>query len=261
MSIHWVANANALSTSDFTVRLKNMKKVIIIGATSGIGKELARLYSLNKYEVGLVGRRSELLEALVSELQTKSYKLTLDIKETENTINSIEKLIQDMHGVDLIIISAGTGHLNDDLDWSKEKETIDTNVLGFSAIANIAMRYFMKKRAGHLVGISSIASIRGSSIAPAYNASKAFMSNYLEGLRIKTSKKHIPIIITDIQPGLVDTAMAKGDGLFWVAPPKKAAKQIYKAIKNKKKKAYITKRWAIIASLLKIMPDCIYKKL
>jgi len=238
-----------------------MKKVIIIGATSGIGKELAKLYSLNKYEVGLVGRRTGLLEALASELQTKSYKLTLDVTKTESAIHSIEKLIQDMHGIDLIIISAGTGHLNDALDWNKEKETIDTNILGFSAIANTAIQYFIKKGSGHLVGISSIASIRGSNIAPAYNASKAFMSNYLEGLRIKISKKNIPITITDIQPGLVDTAMAKGDGLFWVAPPEKAARQIYKAIKKKKKKAYITKRWAIIALLLKIMPEFVYNKL
>jgi len=238
-----------------------MKKVIIVGATSGIGKELAKLYSLNKYEVGIVGRRTELLEALASELQTKSYKLTLDVTKTESTIHSIKKLIQDMHGIDLIIIGAGTGHLNDDLDWNKEKETIDTNILGFSAVANTAMQYFMKKGSGHLVGISSIASIRGSNIAPAYNASKAFMSNYLEGLRIKISKKNIPITITDIQPGLVDTAMAKGDGLFWVAPPEKAATQIYEAIRKKKKKAYITKRWAIIALLLKIIPEFVYNKL
>ena len=147
------------------------------------------------------------------------------------------------------------------MDWNKEKETIDTNILGFSAVANTAMHYFMKKGSGHLVGISSIASIRGSNIAPAYNASKAFMSNYMEGLRIKISKINIPITITDIQPGLVDTAMAKGDGLFWVAPPEKAAAQIYKAIKKKKKKAYITKRWAIIALLLKIMPEFVYNKL
>ena len=238
-----------------------MNKVIIVGATSGIGKELAKLYSLNKYEVGLIGRRTELLDALALELQTKSLKLTLDVTKTENAIHSIEKLIQDMHGVDLIIISAGTGHLNDVLDWNKEKETIDTNILGFSAVANTAMHYFMKKGSGHLVGISSIAGIRGSNIAPAYNASKAFMSNYMEGLRTKISKKNIPITITDIQPGLVDTAMAKGDGLFWVAPPEKAAAQIYKAIKKKKKKAYITKRWAIIALLLKIMPEFVYNKL
>ena len=238
-----------------------MKKLIIVGATSGIGRELAKLYSSNEYEVGIVGRRTELLNSLASELQTKTYQLTLDVTKVEKAVNSIEKLIHDMKGVDLIIISSGTGHLNDSLDWPKEKETIDTNILGFTAVANTAMRYFIKKSSGHLVGISSIAGIRGSYIAPSYNASKAFISNYLEGLRVKVSKQKLPIIITDIQPGLVDTEMAKGDGLFWVSSPQKAAAQIYKAITKKKKKAYITKRWAIIALLLKIMPEFIYNKL
>jgi len=238
-----------------------MKKVIIIGATSGIGRELAKLYSLNDYEIGIVARRTELLTTLSSELKTKTYAQTMDISDTKTAISSLNDLIRQMQQVDLIIISSGTGHLNDSLDWKKEKETINTNVLGFAAMANAAMQYFIQNNSGHLVGISSIAGIRGSHIAPSYNASKAFVSNYLEGLRIKALKKNMPIIVTDIQPGLVDTAMAKGDGLFWVAPPKKAAKEIYKAIRNKKKKVYITKRWAIIALLLKIMPEFIYKKL
>lgn len=114
---------------------------------------------------------------------------------------------------------------------------------------------------GHIAGISSIAAIRGPGKAPAYNASKSFMSNYLEGLRQKASKSGIAITVTEIQPGFVNTAMAKGEGLFWVAPPEKAAWQIFKAITGKKKHAYITKRWRSIAWLLKIMPRWIYNKL
>lgn len=166
-----------------------------------------------------------------------------------------------MSEIEIIIICAGTGYLNASLNWPQEKETIDTNVSGFSAMAGAAMKYFMQRNSGHLVGISSIASIRGSHICPAYNASKAFVSNYLEGLRKKAVKEKLNISITDIQPGLVDTEMAKGDGLFWVASPQKAAQQMYRAIQSKKKKAYITKRWAIIAWILKITPDFIYNKI
>ncbi len=238
-----------------------MKKVIIIGATSGIGRALAKTYASHGYEVGVVGRRAALLESLASELQTKTYQLILDITETDNTIHSIDKLIQAMSGIDLMIISAGTGYLNDDLDWNKEKETIDTNVSGFCAIAGRAVQYFMKKGSGHLAGISSVAGIRGSGVAPAYNASKAFMSNYMEGLRVKISKRDLPIVITDVQPGFVNTAMARGDKIFWMSSPQKAAEQIYKAIQKKKKKAYITKRWAIIALLFRILPDCLYQRL
>ncbi len=238
-----------------------MKKIIIIGATSGIGRELAKVYSCIGYEVGIVGRRTELLNELAAELPTKTYKITLDITNTETAFQSLEELIQDMKDIDIFVISAGTGYINESLDWQKEKETINTNVSGFAAVANIAMQYFIKKGSGHLIGMSSIASIRGSRDAPAYNASKAFVSNYLEGIRAKAIKAKLPIAVTDIQPGFVDTAMAKGDGLFWVASPEKAAKQIYNAIKQRKKKTYITKRWVLIAWLLKIMPDFIYNKM
>ncbi|MBW2589784.1 MAG: SDR family NAD(P)-dependent oxidoreductase [Deltaproteobacteria bacterium] len=238
-----------------------MKKAIIIGASSGIGKELTKIFASHGWEVGIAARRTDLLNELIAEIPTKIYTATIDIKNTDIAIQSLEKLIKDVGDVDIIVISSGVGHMNSLLDWSKEKETIETNVSGFTAMAGVAMHYFIKKRSGHLVGISSIASIRGDNAGPAYSASKAFMSNYLEGLRKKVTKEKIDITITDIQPGFVDTAMSKGDGLFWVASPQKAAKQIYQVIQQKKKKAYITKRWAIIAWLLKIMPDFIYDKI
>jgi short-subunit dehydrogenase len=238
-----------------------MKKVIIIGASSGIGKELAKIFASNEYEVGIASRRTDLLNELAAKLPTKVHVSSIDVSNSPLAIQSLEKLIQDMADVEVIIICAGTGYLNPSLIWSQEKETIDTNVIGFTAMAGVAMRYFINNKSGHLVGISSIASIKGSNICPSYNASKAFISNYLEGLRKKAVKEKLKISITDIQPGLIDTAMAKGEGLFWVSSPQKAAKQMYKAIQQKKKKAYITKRWAIVAWLLKILPEFIYDKI
>jgi short-subunit dehydrogenase len=238
-----------------------MKKAIIIGASSGIGKELTKKFASHGYEVGIAARRTDLLNDLVLEIPTKTYIATIDISNTDEAIQSLEKLIKDMSDVDVIVISSGIGHINPLLDWSREKETIDTNVSGFVAMAGVAMHYFIQKGSGHLVGISSVAGIRGSNDGPAYNASKAFISNYLEGLSKKVAKEKLAITITDIQPGFVDTAMAKGDGLFWVASPSKAAKQIYKVIQQKKKKAYITKRWTIIAWVLKIIPDFIYNRI
>jgi short-subunit dehydrogenase len=238
-----------------------MKKVIIIGASSGIGKELTKIFASNEYEVGIAARRTDLLNELATKMPTNTYTATIDIGNPDTAIQSLEKLIRDMGDVEVIIISAGTGHLNPSLSWSQEKDTIDTNVSGFTAMAGVAIRYFMQKKSGHLVGISSIAGIRGSNVCPSYNASKAYVSNYLEGLRKKVAKEKLPITITDIQPGLVDTAMAKGDGLIWVASPQKAATQIYQAIQRKKRSAYITKRWTIVAWLYKIMPGFLYDKI
>lgn len=236
-----------------------MKKAIIIGATSGIGKELAKLLSIEGYSLGISGRRLHLLEELKTEMSTHTYIQDMDVSDS-NSIKGLQNLIAAMNGVDLIIISAGTGSVDPDLLWDKEKETIETNVLGFAAMANVAYHHFNQKGSGHLVGISSIAAIRGGD-APAYSASKAFVSNYLQSLRYVISKSKASITVTDIQPGFVDTAMAKAPNLFWVASPQKAAIQIYETIKKKKKHAYITKRWRLIAWALKLMPDFIYEKI
>ncbi len=237
-----------------------MQKAIVIGASSGIGRELAKILSENNYQVGLVGRRENLLKELQEELPGKSYLKSFDISILDQGRVQLKELIEEMNGVDLIIISAGCGFINPDLEYEKEQRTIDVNVSGFTAMMNVAYQYFLKKGGGHIVGISSVAAIRGGYDGPAYAASKAFISNYMEGVRIKARKADIPLYITDIKAGLVDTAMAKGEGLFWVAPPEKAALQIYKAIDNKKELAYVTKRWRLIAWLLKAMPNFVYQK-
>jgi len=236
-----------------------MKKAIIVGASSGIGMELTRVLAKEGYALGICGRRVHLLEQLQNELPTKTLIQAIDITDPE-ALGQLRELIEHMQGVDLIVISSGTGHIDPEIPWQKEKETIDTNVLGFSAMANVAWQHFKQQGSGHLVGISSIAAIRGGE-APAYNASKAFVSNYLQGLRYHAGKSGLPITITDIQPGFVDTAMAQGEGLFWVASPSKAAHQIYAAIRKKRKHAYITKRWRLIAWMMRWMPDVVYNRL
>lgn len=237
------------------------KRAIIVGASSGIGWELAFILAQNGYLLGLAGRRRHLLEELQNRLPGPAYSKQMDVADQPTAMKGLEELIDKLGGLDLIVISAGIGFINPDLTWAEEKETIEVNVAGFAAVANVAFRYFVRVGRGHLVGISSIAAHRGSREAPAYNASKAFMANYLEGLRNRAIKAGLPIVVTDIQPGFVDTAMAKGEGLFWVAPPRKAAQQIYSAIQRKAFHAYITRRWRLIAWVLKVLPDALYAKL
>lgn len=238
-----------------------MKSAVIVGASSGIGKELAKVLASHGYILGLVARREELLFNLQRELPGKSYVKALDVRNVDHTRRGFQELIAEMGDVDLVVISAGIGYINPELNLDEELSTIATNVVGFTVAANLAFRYFLSRGAGHLVGISSIAGIRGSAEAPAYNASKAFLTNYLQGLTQKAVKSGLPITVTDIQPGFVDTEMAKGDGLFWVAPVRKAAEQIYHAIEKKKSHAYITRRWRLIGWLLRSLPDFIYNRL
>jgi short-subunit dehydrogenase len=238
-----------------------MKKAIVIGASSGIGRQLAKILSQDGYSVGVMARRKHLLEELRKEIQSEILIREIDVVDAEAAMATFSKFINDIGEIDLVVISAGTGEVNDDLDWHVENETIMTNVIGFSALANVAIHHFIGKGSGHLVGISSIAALRGGRESPAYNASKAFESNYMEGLRQKLKKLQLPITVTDVKPGFVNTAMAKGEGIFWAAPVDKAAKQIYDAIKRKALHVYITRRWRLIAWLLKAMPDRIYEKL
>ena len=238
-----------------------MKKAIVIGASSGIGRELSKTLYRNGYTVGVMARRVHLLDELRNGMGNDMFVERIDVSDADSAKDALTKLIYKMGGVELVVISAGTGHLNPELDWTLENEAIKTNVTGFAAIANVALKHFMEKGSGYLVGISSIASLRGGRESPAYNASKAFESNYLEGLRQKVRKLGLPITITDVKPGFVKTAMAKGDGIFWAVDADKAAMQIYDAIKRRKSSVYITRRWRLAAWLIKLLPGFIYERL
>jgi short-subunit dehydrogenase len=238
-----------------------MKKAIIIGATSGIGKGLAKVLADNNYKVGITGRRAEFLNELKDENTNSYFVKSFDITETKIAIEKLEELTAELGGLDLLILSSGTGDINDNLNFDIEERTINTNVLGFTCIADWTFNYFEKQKYGHLVAISSIGGLRGSRQAPAYNATKAYQINYLEGLRQKSTKLKEPIYVTDIRPGLVNTEMAKGEKLFWIMPVDKTVNQIYKAIIGRKKIAYVTKRWRLIAIILKRLPRQIYDRM
>ena len=150
--------------------------------------------------------------------------------------------------------------MNDDLDWDIEKQTTEVNVNGFAEVVCYAFNYLKNQGHGQIACTSSVASIRGNSHNPSYNASKAFESIFMEGLYMKTKNIKADITVTDLQPGFVDTDMIKGAGAFWIATPGKAAEQIVEAIRLKKRRAYITRRWWIIAKLMKWMPMFLYRR-
>lgn len=238
-------------------------KAIIIGATSGIGEALAKELAAKGFELGLTGRRTELLNNLKEELQTKTkvWIQTMDVTHTDEARADFTTLANNMGGnIDWVIINAGVGSYAN--DWQVEVNTIATNVTGFTAIANAAFALFMQQKGGHIAGISSVAAVRGGFHSPVYNASKAFISSYMEGLRLLSERKGYNIAITDIRPGFVKTPMTeKNKGMFWVTPVDKAAKQIVSAIAAKRKVAYISKRWQIVAWIVRHLPDSIYRKM
>lgn len=231
-----------------------MKNALIIGASSGIGKSMAQILVKKGFRVAITGRRTELLEGIKAQDPQNILYRTMDVRETSTIHGICNELLSEFGTLDLLVISAGVGEANRHLDFNIEDDVIRTNVQGFTCVADWAMNVFRKQGHGHLVNISSIAGIRGNRVAPSYNASKAYQINYLEGLRLWADKRRLPIHVTDVRPGFVDTAMAKGDGMFWVAPVDKAAGQIVSAIGRKKRVVHVTRRWSLIGLMMKLLP-------
>ncbi len=238
-----------------------MKKIILIGATTGIGRSLAELYARQGFELAITGRRLALLEEIkLAFPNTTIHVRQMDVTELEASCQTMQELATTMNGFDMVVINAGVGFPK--ATAAQEMATIDINVRGFLALARWSYDYFKTQPSGHIVGISSIAAIRSTSYAPEYHASKAFMSSYLEGLRFRSAKSFKHISITDIRPGYVDTPLTKGQkGMFWVASSEKAATQIANAIERKAAVAYITKRYWLVAWLLRLLPDWVMAKI
>ena len=243
------------------------QKAIVIGASSGMGRELAKLLAADGYTVGLAARRIELLQKLQKELPTPSYIKQIDAAKPEEAVEKLKELITQMGGLDILIISITGGADADwkNRDWKADKPILDVDILGFFALARTALNLFEKQGHGHLVGFSSISGLRGEASCPAYSAAKAFCSRFLEAERNRCIQKNIPIIITDIMPGWVNSHeiniedyKKKQPTAYWIDSLTEATREFFEAIKNKAPLAYSSKRWQAVVDVLKTMPDELY---
>lgn len=226
-----------------------MANAIIVGASSGIGRALARELS-GEYDLGLAARRTDRLKAVGEDIGG-AHVTRIDVTEPDAR-ERFDGLVDSLGGVDLVVFSSGIGRYNPDLEWADERDTIDVNTRGFTALATAAMNHFEESDGGHLVGISSVAAEIGSPSMPAYSATKAYVSRYLEGLRYGAGED---ISVTDIRPGFVDTPMSPDTDRFWECSPETAASQIARAIRTDKDVAYVTRRWWLVSKVLGLLPD------
>ena len=184
--------------------MDSKKRAIVMGATSGIGKEVAIILAQNGYEVGIAGRRENLLiDTMHSTEGIVDYQV-IDLN-SDDAPDLLHQLIARLGGIDLYFHSSGIGFQNVDLDSGKETSTTVTNVLGFTRIIDTVFDYFVSIGHGHIAAISSIAGTKGLGAAPAYSASKAYQNTYLEALAQLASIRGVKIGFTDIRPGFVAT--------------------------------------------------------
>lgn len=236
--------------------------MIIVGATSGIGEALAKVAIQKGYIVGGTGRRVERLEALHEELGQNFHFCRMDVIEKEPASEKLLALADKMGGMDICVLNSGISSHASSSVTSMEQKVVEVNIIGFIQLFGTAFQYFRKQGAGQIVGMSSIAALFGFSRAAPYNASKAFISTYMQAYRQRCNKIKQDIAITDVKPGFVKSEMIEGKrGMFWIAETDKAAGQILKDIEKRKSYSYVTRRWRLVAWLLKLTPNWIIDRI
>jgi short-subunit dehydrogenase len=238
------------------------KKILITGATSGIGEAFARECVRQGHLVLLTGRRTDRLLALKEEFGERALIATLDVTKAEDAWAVAETLIRQAGGMDILVVNAGVSNFQGSAEPSTEQWVIDVNVSGFAAFCNRGFRFFEEQGHGQIVGISSVAGMFGYGLSAAYCASKAFVSTYMQGYRQKARRSKADITVTDVRPGYVESEMTAGKkGMFWVVPADYAAVRLLQAIEARKARAYIPRRWALIGWMLSITPGWMLDRL
>ena len=232
------------------------RKAIVIGASSGIGCEVARLLIEQGWMVGVAARRVELMQNLGAAAIQQ-----IDVTQPEAT-EALRRLISETGGMDLFFYASGIGKQNRELKEDIELATLQTNGVGFTRMIGEAYRYFAEKGGGHIAAISSIAGTKGLGPAPSYSATKAMQNVYLEALEQQAHSRGLDIRFTDIRPGFVDTALLRGDFKYpMMLKPQKVARKIVKAINHKQHVRVIDWKYRILTALWRRMPRWIWRKI
>lgn len=238
-----------------------MQKVVIIGASSGMGLEVAKLFLDRGCRVGVAARREDRLEALKQLAPDRVVTAALDVT-ADDADQRLRDLIEELGGMDLFFYSSGIGKQNRTLTPDIELNTINTNAMGFARMIGEAYRYFAEQGKGHIAAITSIAGTKGLGPAPAYSATKALQNVYLQSLEQQAHARGLKIQFTDIRPGFVNTDLLKGDFRYpMMLKPDKVARRIVSAILNKRHVVVIDWKYAILTALWRRLPRVLWRHL
>lgn len=244
-----------------TYDVMERKRVIILGASSGIGHEVARLFIEQGWTVGVAARRLDKLSDLKDNAPERVFTARIDVTDEDAEV-ALFQLIKRMGGLDLYFHSSGIGWKNPTLEAEKEIKTMETNATGFTRMVGAAYRYFAAKGVGHIVCITSIAGTKGLGSAPAYSATKAMQNTYLQALEQLAVRKRHNIIFTDIRPGFVDTPLLTGSEHFpMLMTTEQVARSIMKAIRHHRHVCTIDTRWRILTFFWRLIPNRLWRRM
>ncbi len=248
---------------DFILVFRNfatMKKAIVVGASSGIGHEVARILIHDGWYVGVVARRESLLKSLRDLAPNRVTSMVCDIKSPDAP-SCIEELIKSIGGIDLYFHAAGIGLQNLELESQIELDTVNTNVVGFCRLLDFVFCYMKSNGGGHIAVISSIAGTKGLGPAPSYSASKAFQSTYIQALEQLANGLHLPINFTDIRPGFVDTPLIAGSKFPMKMPVADVAHKIVRGVYHRRHVMVVDNRYRLLVFFWRLIPDWLWRRL
>lgn len=238
------------------------KKAIVMGASSGIGREVARLLVNNGWTVGVAARRLERLEELKQELPDGSVETECIDVTSSDAPEHLLHLISKIGGMDLYLHVSGIGKQNRELKEDIEMATMATNAVGFTRMVGTAYRYFVERGEGHIAAITSIAGTKGLGPAPSYSATKAMQNTYLQALEQQTRSRKLNICFTDIRPGFVDTDLLSGDFKYpMMLKPEDVAKEIVWAINKRKHIRVIDWKYRWLTAVWRRIPRWLWRRI
>lgn len=239
----------------------NEKRAIIVGASSGLGREVTKLLLERGWTVGVAARRIERLEELAAEYPGKVTTCAIDVTQ-EGCEQQLRELIERHGGMDLLFYASGIGKQNRTLEPDIELRTVETNGMGFARIVGEAYRYMAQQGHGHIAVISSIAGTKGLGPAPSYSATKAFQGCYIQALEQQAHALGLDICFTDLRPGFVDTDLLNdGNKYPMLLSPTRVAREMVWAIEHRKHVRVIDWRWRIVTALWRRIPRPLWRRL
>ena len=236
------------------------KKIIIMGATSGIGLEVARLFHQQGHIIAIAGRRMDNLQRISTELANCPYA-QIDVTDTQAPTR-LQELIENLGGMDIYLHVSGIGKQNRQLDTDIELSTVETNAMGFTRLIDHVWHYFAEKGHGHIAAVSSIAGTKGMGAAPSYSATKRYCNTYLEALSQLAHIRGLDITFTDIRPGFVDTDLLSKDFHYpMMMKPQPVAHSIVRGILSGKRIVTIDWRFRFLVFFWRLIPSSLWERM
>lgn len=235
------------------------RRIIVMGATSGMGRAVAEMLQDRGWTVGVAGRRAALLDEVVARAPQSTYSERVDVTD-ERAGEAIAALAEKMGGVDVYLHCSGVGNQNRLLQDDIELGTVAVNADGFARMVGAAYRYFAANGGGRIAVISSIAGTRGLGAAPAYSATKRFQNTYIDALEQLAHKQRLPIAFTDIRPGFVATDLLGGKRYPMLMQVTQVTRSIVRAVERGRRRMVIDWRYRVLVFFWRMVPPCLWRR-